>query len=78
MFGLGFTEIVFVFLVFILLFGPDEVPNIAKKCGKFYRNITNMKDEINDSVNKEINDIKKITKKSSTYLNWKHKAHYLR
>ena len=63
MFGLGFTEIVFVFLVFILLFGPDEVPNIAKKCGKFYRNITNMKDEINDSVNKEINGIKKITKK---------------
>ena len=56
MFGLGFTEIVFVFLVFILLFGPDEVPNIAKKCGKFYRNITNMKDEINDSVNKEINE----------------------
>ena len=55
MFGLGFTEIVFVFVVFILLFGPDEVPNIAKKCGKFYRNIANIKDEINDSVNKEIN-----------------------
>ena len=43
MFGLGFTEIIFIFLLFILLFGPNEVPVIAKKCGQFYRNITNMK-----------------------------------
>ena len=62
MFGLGFTEIIFILLLFILLFGPNEVPHIAKKCGKLFRDITNMKDEINDSVNKEINDIKDITK----------------
>lgn len=62
-FGLGFTEIVFIFLIFIILFGPEEIPSIAKKCGKFYRNITSLKDEINENVNKEINDIKEITKK---------------
>lgn len=60
MFGLGFSEIVFVFLVFILLFGPDELPNIVKNCSKFYRRIIDLKDELNESVNKEVNDIKKV------------------
>lgn len=63
MFGLGFGEIVLVFLVFIILFGPDEVPVIAKKCGSFFRKIVDLKNEINNTVNKEINDIKEITKK---------------
>ena len=43
MFGLGFTEILFVLIVFILLFGPDEVPKIAKSCSKFYRDVLNIK-----------------------------------
>ena len=60
MFGLGFSEIVFVFLVFILLFGPDELPKIVKNCSKFYRRIIDLKDELNESVNKEVNDIKKV------------------
>tara|TARA_B100001996_G_C18652793_1_gene590090 strand:- start:1141 stop:1332 length:192 start_codon:yes stop_codon:yes gene_type:complete len=63
MFGLGFSEIIFVFIIFILLFGPDEVPKIAKKCGNFFRGITNIKDDINNTINKEINDIKDIDKK---------------
>ena len=60
MFGLGFSEIIFVLVVFILLFGPDELPTIAKNSAKLYRKITNFKDELNESVNEEINDIKKI------------------
>ena len=59
MFGLGFTEILFVLIVFILLFGPDEVPKIAKSCSKFYRDVLNIKEDFNQSVNDEINDIKK-------------------
>ena len=62
MFGLGFSEIIFVFLVFILLFGPEELPNIVKNCSKFYRKAINLKDELNASVNEEINDIEKIVK----------------
>ncbi|MEC9381957.1 MAG: twin-arginine translocase TatA/TatE family subunit [Thermodesulfobacteriota bacterium] len=63
MFGLGFTEILFVLIVFILLFGPDEVPKIAKKCSKFYRDVINIKEDLNRSVNEEINDIKKTVEK---------------
>ncbi len=62
MFGLGFSEIVLVLVIFILLFGPKEIPAISKKLAKFYRDVLKVKDDFNDSVNNEINDLKKIKK----------------
>ena len=62
MFGLGFSEIVLVLVVFIILFGPDEVPKVAKSLSKLDRNIVNIKDDLNDSVTKEVNDLKTIKK----------------
>ena len=62
MFGLGFSEIILVVVIFIILFGPDEVPKIAKSLSKLYRNIVNMKDDLNEYVTKEVNDLKTIKK----------------
>lgn len=62
MFGLGFSEIILVVVIFIILFGPDEIPKIAKSLSKLYRNIVNMKDDLNESVTKEVNDLKTIKK----------------
>ena len=62
MFGLGFSEINLVLVIFILLFGPKEIPIISKKLAKFYRDVLKVKDDFNDSVNNEINDLKKIKK----------------
>lgn len=62
MFGLGFSEILLVLIVFIILFGPDEVPKVAKSLSKLYRKIVTIKDDLNDSVTKEVNDLKTIKK----------------
>ena len=62
MFGLGFSEIILVLVIFIFLFGPKEIPIISKKLAKFYRDVLKVKDDFNDSVNNEINDLKKIKK----------------
>ena len=62
MFGLGFSEIILVLVIFILLFGPKEIPIISKKLAKFYRDVLKVKDDFNESVNNEINDLKKIKK----------------
>ena len=62
MFGLGFSEIILVLVIFIVLFGPKEIPIISKKLAKFYRDVLKVKDDFNDSVNNEINDLKKIKK----------------
>ena len=50
MFGLGFSEIILVLVIFILLFGPKEIPIISKKLAKFYRDVLKVKDDFNDSV----------------------------
>ena len=62
MFGLGFSEIILVLVIFILLFGPKEIPIISKKLAKFYRDVLKVKDDFNDSVNNEINDLKRFKK----------------
>lgn len=62
MFGLGFSEIALVLVIFIILFGPTEIPEISKKMAKLYRDIIRVKDDLNDSVNNEINDLKEIKK----------------
>ena len=57
----GFTVALGIF-IFIILFGPTEIPEISKKMAKFYRDIIRVKDDLNDSVNNEINDLKEIKK----------------
>ena len=36
--------------------------DVSKKLAKFYRDVLKVKDDFNDSVNNEINDLKKIKK----------------
>lgn len=35
MFGIGFTELLLVMLVALLVFGPEQLPDLAKKLGRF-------------------------------------------
>lgn len=46
MFGVSFTEIVVVALVALLLFGPDELPRIAKTLGRFMGDFRRQSDSL--------------------------------
>lgn len=33
---LGFTEIMFLLVIFLIIFGPDKLPGIARALGRYY------------------------------------------
>lgn len=39
MFGVSFTELILIFAVALIVFGPDKIPEIAKALGKITRDI---------------------------------------
>lgn len=71
MFGLGPSELVMVFLLVLLLFGPSKLPQMAKDLGRFVgearRSIDEFKDELTSAGEdeKEDNSPRKSKKNSS-------------
>ena len=68
LFNIGGLELGLIVLVFIMLFGTDKIPEIARGIGKGMKSIRNATDEIKREINetansseafKELNDIKK-------------------
>ncbi len=60
MFGMGFTEILFIAVIAILFLGPDKLPSAMVEVAKFFRNtkktIMTVKDSLEEEMN--INEIK--------------------
>lgn len=57
MFGLGPSELVMIFLLVLLLFGPSKLPQMARDLGRFAgearRSIDEFKEELTSSVDDE-------------------------
>jgi sec-independent protein translocase protein TatA len=50
-FGVGPTEIFIVLIVILVLFGPDKLPELAKKIGGASREIRDNLDSVNEQMN---------------------------
>lgn len=75
MFGMSFSEIVLIFIIVLLVFGPRQIPTIASQISKLIINIRHYFSEIkNDIYDKsglsEIHDIKEDIR--VIYSNVKH------
>ncbi|WP_457639716.1 Sec-independent protein translocase protein TatB [Persephonella sp.] len=53
MFGIGFTELIVIFIVALIVLGPKRLPEVAKTLGKFYREIRSTVDEVKEVVVEE-------------------------
>ncbi len=64
MFDIGFGELLLLFVLFFVLFGPEKLPEVARGVGKFYSEIKNYFEDLKDGVEKEIKleEFKKINK----------------
>lgn len=50
MFGIGFTELIVIFVLLLLLVGPEKLPELAKTIGKTVGEFKKSTDEIKKSV----------------------------
>lgn len=65
---IGTSELVVIFVVALLVLGPDKVPKYAKKAGKFLSSIKvyadKLSEDINESVVEPMDEIQKPLKKA--------------
>jgi len=55
---MGGTEIVFVFVIYLLLFGAKGIPSLAKTLGKGVRHFRSATDDIQREILRSSDDIK--------------------
>jgi len=53
MFGIGFSELILIFIVALLVLGPKRLPEVAKTLGRFYRDIRSTVDEVKEVIVEE-------------------------
>ena len=54
----GATEILFVFLLVILIFGPKKIPELARSLGRASQEYKKVKEDFLAEVNKPAEDVK--------------------
>ena len=59
---IGGTEIFFVILLVVMLFGSKKIPEIAKGLGKMMREVKDASNEIKREIKDSSNEIKDSTK----------------
>lgn len=50
MFGIGGGEIFVIVVVILLIFGPSKIPEVARLLGRFYRELTRVKRQVDDTI----------------------------
>ncbi|HEX8575544.1 MAG TPA: twin-arginine translocase TatA/TatE family subunit [Flavobacterium sp.] len=64
MFGIGGSELIFIILIAVMLFGADKIPEIARTLGKGMAQLKNATDDIKNEIHKSAieNDVKALTR----------------
>ena len=53
MFGLGGTELLVLFVIILLIFGPSQIPKMARGLGQAMREFRKAQHELNDEISRE-------------------------
>jgi sec-independent protein translocase protein TatB len=59
MFGIGFWELIVIFVVALIIFGPEKLPKIASQLGKAYYDFRKTFEEVKFDIENETRDLDK-------------------
>ncbi len=71
MFGIGFSELIILSVILLLLIGPQQLPEVMKSVAKFLRQITQAQRDIHRTINQDetmrglresVDDVKQVVK----------------
>ena len=65
MFGIGAQELMIIFLIVLLLFGANRIPEIARGLGKGIRDFKRATREIDDEVRYSDDDRRRLNERSA-------------
>lgn len=54
---MGFAELVVIFIVALLVFGPDKIPEVVLQAVKFWRGIQRNIEDVTRQIDKEIQHV---------------------
>lgn len=69
MFGFGFSEIMVILIVALLVVGPKKLPEVAKMIGRGYAQFKRAFEDIKDTIDLDLDDTKYTYKKPKNNLN---------
>lgn len=56
MFGIGFTELLIILVIALVVVGPERLPGLARQAGMFVREIRKMYDQVREQARAELGD----------------------
>ncbi len=66
MFGVGFQEMLLIGLLFLVLFGPRRLPQMARDLGRFASRAQHVVDELKTDLMSEVEEDRKPQRSSGT------------
>jgi sec-independent protein translocase protein TatA len=64
MFGLGMPELILIFVVALIVFGPKKLPDLGKSIGRAMAEFKKAQQDLQDSIQSEMKDVEKTVEKS--------------
>ena len=61
MFNIGFSELILILVVALVIFGPDKLPEVGKTMGKTIKEFKAAVNKIDSEIKKEVNDVAQAT-----------------
>lgn len=59
MFGLGLPELIIIFVIALLVFGPKKLPDLGKSIGRAMAEFKKASDDFQESVKSEMREVEK-------------------